>query len=86
MTNSLVVGGAGFVGSWVVENLLTETDGEIFIVDSLLSSEKSNISSNSRVHFIRRVILFVNRYRDSNCHAECQFLDWNILIRSVFEI
>ena len=52
MTNSLVVGGAGFVGSWVVENLLTETDGEIFIVDSLLSSEKSNISSNSRVHFI----------------------------------
>ena len=52
MTNSLVVGGAGFVGSWVVENLLTETDGEIFIVDNLLSSEKSNISSNSRVHFI----------------------------------
>ena len=50
--NSLVVGGAGFVGSWVVENLLKETDGEIFIVDNLLSSEKSNVSSNSRVHFI----------------------------------
>jgi UDP-glucose 4-epimerase len=52
MTNSLVVGGAGFVGSWIVENLLSETDGEIFIVDNLLSSEKSNISGNSRVHFI----------------------------------
>ncbi|MEI6689900.1 MAG: NAD-dependent epimerase/dehydratase family protein [Thermoleophilia bacterium] len=50
--NSLVVGGAGFVGSWVVENLLKETDGEIFIVDNLLSSEKSNVSSNSRVHFV----------------------------------
>lgn len=50
--NSLVVGGAGFVGSWVVENLLKETDGEIFIVDNLLSSERSNISSSSRVHFI----------------------------------
>jgi len=50
--NSLVVGGAGFVGSWVVENLLTETNGEIFIVDNLLSSERSNISSSSRVHFI----------------------------------
>ena len=52
MTNSLVVGGAGFVGSWVVENLLKETSGEVFIVDNLLSSEKINISSNSRVHFI----------------------------------
>jgi nucleoside-diphosphate-sugar epimerase len=52
MTNSLVVGGAGFVGSWVVENLLIDTDGEIFIVDNLLSSEKSNISTNPRVHFI----------------------------------
>jgi UDP-glucose 4-epimerase len=52
MKNSLVVGGAGFVGSWVVENLLKETNGEIFIVDNLLSSEKSNISGSSRVHFI----------------------------------
>ena len=52
MTNSLVVGGAGFVGSWVVETLLKETNGEIFIVDNLLSSEKSNISTDNRVHFI----------------------------------
>jgi len=52
MTNSLVVGGAGFVGSWVVEELLKETDGEIFIVDNLLSSEKTNISTSNRVHFI----------------------------------
>ena len=52
MTNSLVVGGAGFVGSWVVEQLLKETDGEIFVLDNLLSSEKSNISTNNRVHFI----------------------------------
>lgn len=52
MTNSLVVGGAGFVGSWVVETLLKETNGEIFIVDNLLSSEKSNISASNRVHFI----------------------------------
>ena len=52
MINALVVGGAGFVGSWVVEALLEETDGEIFIVDNLLSSEKSNISTSKRVHFI----------------------------------
>ena len=52
MKNSLVVGGAGFVGSWVVENLLKETNGEIFIVDNLLSSEKTNVSTDSRVHFI----------------------------------
>ncbi len=52
MSNSLVVGGAGFVGSWVVETLLKETNGEIFIVDNLLSSEKSNISTDKRVHFI----------------------------------
>lgn len=52
MTNSLVIGGAGFVGSWVVEELLKETDGEIFVLDNLLSSEKSNVSTNNRVHFI----------------------------------
>jgi UDP-glucose 4-epimerase len=77
MTNSLVVGGAGFVGSWVVENLLNETDGEVFIVDNLLSSEKSNISTNSRVHFIEgsasdeKVLNKVDTKLDKVFHLAC---------------
>jgi nucleoside-diphosphate-sugar epimerase len=50
--NSLVVGGAGFIGSWLVEVLLKESSSEIFIVDNLLSSEKANISKDPRVNFI----------------------------------
>ena len=50
--NSLVIGGAGFVGSWVVKNLLENTEGSIYVVDNLLSSEKINLPINDRVHFI----------------------------------
>jgi UDP-glucose 4-epimerase len=50
--NSLVIGGAGFVGSWVVKNLLENTEGSVYVVDNLLSSERVNLPVNDRVHFI----------------------------------
>lgn len=47
----LVVGGAGFVGSNLVEHLLQVGVREITIVDNLLSSEACNVSLDARVAF-----------------------------------
>lgn len=48
----LVVGGAGFVGSNLVHQLLHEGPREIIVVDNLLSSDVSNIPTDSRVRFV----------------------------------
>jgi nucleoside-diphosphate-sugar epimerase len=52
MKHSVVIGGAGFVGSWVVEELLKEEGRSITVVDNLLSSERWNLSTNPRVSFV----------------------------------
>lgn len=51
-TRILVVGGAGFVGSNLVHQLLEQSPQEIIIVDNLLSSDVANIPSDPRVRFI----------------------------------
>jgi UDP-glucose 4-epimerase len=48
----LVVGGAGFVGSNLVHQILEQDPREIIVVDNLLSSDVSNIPSDSRVQFV----------------------------------
>ena len=48
----LIVGGAGFVGSNLVLELLEHSPREILIVDNLLSSEASNVPNSSTVNFI----------------------------------
>ncbi|WP_431064138.1 NAD-dependent epimerase/dehydratase family protein [Methylotuvimicrobium sp.] len=48
----LVVGGAGFVGSNLVCQILEQYPREIIIVDNLLSSDVANIPSDSRVRFV----------------------------------
>jgi UDP-glucose 4-epimerase len=48
----LVVGGAGFVGSNLVHQILAQNPREIIVVDNLLSSDISNIPSDSRVQFV----------------------------------
>jgi UDP-glucose 4-epimerase len=48
----LVVGGAGFVGSNLVHQLLEENPKEIIVVDNLLSSETANLPSDDRVRFV----------------------------------
>jgi UDP-glucose 4-epimerase len=53
MKHSVVIGGAGFVGSWVVDEILKDASACVTIVDNLLSSESWNISKNERVNFIK---------------------------------
>jgi nucleoside-diphosphate-sugar epimerase len=48
----LVVGGAGFVGSNLVHQLLDQDVREIIVVDNLLSSDVSNIPADPRVRFV----------------------------------
>lgn len=48
----LVVGGAGFVGSNLVHQLLDHDVREIIVVDNLLSSDVSNIPADERVRFV----------------------------------
>lgn len=51
-TQVLVVGGAGFVGSNLVHKILEQDPREIIVVDNLLSSDISNMPSDSRVRFV----------------------------------
>lgn len=48
----LVVGGAGFVGSNLVHQILDQEPAEIVIVDNLLSSDVANIPADARVRFV----------------------------------
>lgn len=48
----LVIGGAGFVGSNLVHQILETAPRQIIVVDNLLSSDVANISNDPRVHFI----------------------------------
>lgn len=48
----LVVGGAGFVGSNLVHQILEQSPREIIVVDNLLSSDVTNVPDNPRVRFV----------------------------------
>jgi nucleoside-diphosphate-sugar epimerase len=50
---ALVVGGAGFVGSNLVQRLLAEQAREVVVVDNLLSAERDNVPADDRVRFVQ---------------------------------
>jgi len=52
-TKSLVVGGAGFVGSNLVRALIDSGSSEIVVVDNLLSAEERNLPQNRCLTFIK---------------------------------
>jgi UDP-glucose 4-epimerase len=49
---TLVVGGAGFVGSNLVNALLRSSPKEIVVIDNLLSAERSNLPGHPAITFI----------------------------------
>lgn len=49
---SLVIGGAGFVGSNLVRALLSKSDNSVVVVDNLLSAERENLPSDVRLTFV----------------------------------
>lgn len=51
-SRSLVVGGAGFVGSNLVRELLAQGSSEVLVVDNLLSSEAANLPGDPRVRLV----------------------------------
>jgi nucleoside-diphosphate-sugar epimerase len=53
---SLVVGGAGFVGSNLVRLLLAEGAEQVLVVDNLLSSERENLPDDSRLELVEASI------------------------------
>jgi UDP-glucose 4-epimerase len=73
----LVVGGAGFVGSNLVHQLLHEGPREIIVVDNLLSSDVSNIPADSRVRFVfgsitdEKILAELPRDLDFAFHLAC---------------
>ena len=50
---SLITGGAGFIGSHLVEKLLQENH-EILIVDNLCTGKKSNINEIDKIEFLEK--------------------------------
>jgi len=48
----LVVGGAGFVGSNLVRQLLDASAARIVIIDNLLSADRTNVPAHSAVHLV----------------------------------
>ena len=55
-TYALVVGGAGFVGSNLVRELLDTSSARVLVVDNLLSAERCNVPDSPRVEFIEASI------------------------------
>lgn len=52
-TRALVIGGAGFVGSNVVQQLLGRSSSvEVVVIDNLLSAERDNLPDDARVEFV----------------------------------
>ncbi len=73
----LVVGGAGFVGSNLVHQLLEHDVQRIVVVDNLLSSDVSNVPKDPRVHFVfgsitdDRILARLPGYLDYAFHLAC---------------
>lgn len=60
-TSILVTGGAGFVGSAIVEKLARDTDTQVVVVDNLVTGELRKVPEASNIRFIKAD---VNNYQE----------------------
>lgn len=76
-TTVLVVGGAGFVGSNLVHQILKQDPREIIVVDNFLSSDVANIPADPRVRFVfgsitdDRILSAIPEQLDYAFHLAC---------------
>lgn len=76
-TTVLVVGGAGFVGSNLVHQILKQDPRAIIVVDNLLSSDVANIPADARVRFVfgsitdDRILSAIPEQLDYAFHLAC---------------
>lgn len=52
MKHHVVIGGAGFIGSWLVDEILKDTESKVTVIDNFISSERFNLSADKRVEVI----------------------------------
>lgn len=73
----LVVGGAGFIGSNLVHQLLEHDPAEIMIVDNMISADYSNVPVDTRVKFVYgsitddRILAALDEDLDYAFHLAC---------------
>ena len=53
MTNILVTGGCGFIGSNLVDMLVKDPDNNVVVVDSLVTGKKENCNEKAKIYFSR---------------------------------
>lgn len=53
MSKILVSGGAGFIGSNLVDALATDNSNEVIIVDNLLTGKETNVSRKANTSFVK---------------------------------
>jgi UDP-glucose 4-epimerase len=76
-TTTLIIGGAGFVGSNLTQMLLDQGAADITVVDNLLSSDADNIVTDPRVKFIfgsitdSRILEQLRKQYDYVFHLAC---------------
>jgi len=80
-----VTGGAGFVGSNLIEFLLKKTNFNIICIDNYSSGKKNNEIKNSRVSYIKGntkdISRLLNRYK-KNIHSLFHFGEFSRIYQS----